>query len=267
MIDQTTLEGKIITAALDLAASPGWDEVSLRDIAEAAGCSLADVMERFAGKDDVLAAFRAAVDRAMLAGAGDIEREQSARDAVFEVIMSRFDLLAPYRAGLKSILRSPSGGLAATLPPDPQAVRAALATQNKILQAAGINAAGAPALVRQLGLARVYAQVFRIWLDDDDAGMARTMAALDRRLRQGEQTLRAIDDVARTGERMFEQAASMATRLLSGLRAAAQRSRNPPSDDAPPDAAADDSPPPATNGAAPGTNPSASDLSSRDNPM
>lgn len=264
MIDQTTLDGKIITAALDLAASPGWHDVSLRDIAEAAGCTLADVMERFAGKDEVVAAFRAAVDRAMLAGAGDIEREQSSRDAVFEVIMSRFDLMAPYRAGLKSIVRSPAGGLAAALPPDPQAVRTALATQNKILQAAGINAAGTPALVRQLGLARVYAQVFRIWLDDDDSGMARTMAALDRRLRQGEQTLRAIDDVARTGERVCEQAASMATRLLSGLRAAAQRRRDTTPDEAPPDATPDDSPPPATNGVAPGPE---NDLSPRDNPL
>ena len=29
MIDQTTLDGKIITAAFDLAASPGWAEVFL----------------------------------------------------------------------------------------------------------------------------------------------------------------------------------------------------------------------------------------------
>ena len=57
MIDQTTLDGKIIIAAFDLAASPGWAEVSLRDIAEAAGCSLADVMERFSTKDAVLACF------------------------------------------------------------------------------------------------------------------------------------------------------------------------------------------------------------------
>ena len=130
----------------------------------------------------------------MLAGAGTIEREQSSRDAVFEVVMNRFDILAPYRAGLKSILRARPVALA----PDPTAVRMTLKTQNKILQAAGISAVGAPALVRQLGLARVYGQVFHIWLDDEDPGMARTMAALDRRLRQGEQTLRTIDDVAKS---------------------------------------------------------------------
>ena len=109
MLDQSTLEGKVITAAMDLAASPGWGEVSLRDIADAAGCSLADVMAVFETKQDIVAGFRDCVDRAMLAGAVDIEREQSARDALFEVIMSRFDLMAPYKAGLKSIVAEMNG--------------------------------------------------------------------------------------------------------------------------------------------------------------
>ena len=245
MIDQTTLDGKIITAAFDLAASPGWQEVSLRDIADAAGCALADVMERFADKDDILAVFVDHVDRKMLAGAGDVEREQSSRDAVFEVIMSRFDAMAPYRGGLKSIMAARAPSLAA----DPAAVRIALRTQNRILQAAGISAAGAPALLRQLGLARIYGQVFQVWLEDDDPGMARTMAALDRRLRQGEQTLRTIDDVARSGERICEQATAFAGRVISALRqAATQRPATPDTEDA---AAAATPPPPSPDTPAP----------------
>ena len=219
MIDQSTLDGKVITAAFDLAASPGWAEVSLRDIADAAGCSLADTMERFSDKDDVLKVFFEHVDRTMLTGAGDVEREQSSRDAVFEVIMSRFDAMAPYRTGLKSILQARQTSLA----PDPTFLRMTLKTQNKILQAAGVSSAGAPALLRQLGLARIYGQVVQIWLDDEDAGMARTMAALDKRLRQGEQTLRTIDDVAKSGERACEQATAFASRMILAFRAAAER--------------------------------------------
>lgn len=211
MIDQTTLEGKVIIAAFDLAASPGWSDVSLRDIADAAGCSLADVMETFSDKDDVLRVFSSLVDRKMLDDAGNVEREQSSRDAVFEVIMSRFDNMAPYKAGLKSILSTETAGV---LPP-PDVMRMHIRTQNKILQAAGISATGISALVRQLGLARVYDQVLRIWLDDDDTGMARTMAALDRRLRQGESSLKTIDELTRSSERLCAQASSFATRILS----------------------------------------------------
>lgn len=223
MIDQSSLEGKVIIAAFDLAASPGWAEISLRDIADAAGCSLADVMDHFEDKADVLRVFSKHVDRAMLQAAGDVEREQSARDALFEVIMSRFDLMAPYKVGLKSIVQaSPSSSGVA----DPSHVRLTLQTQNKIMQAAGLSAAGVPALIRQFGLARIYDQVFRVWLNDDDAGMARTMAALDKRLRQGEQTLRTIDDVAKSSERVCEQATSFAARLIAAMRAAASQASN-----------------------------------------
>ena len=45
------------------------------------------------------------------------------------------------------------------------------------LQAAGIDHDGAALVLRQLGLAALYNQVFMIWLEDDDPGMARTMAA------------------------------------------------------------------------------------------
>ena len=251
MIDQSTLDGKVITAAFDLAASPGWAEVSLRDIADAAGCSLADTMERFSDKDDVLKVFFEHVDRTMLTGAGDVEREQSSRDAVFEVIMSRFDAMAPYRTGLKSILQARQTSLA----PDPTFLRMTLKTQNKILQAAGVSSAGAPALLRQLGLARIYGQVVQIWLDDEDAGMARTMAALDKRLRQGEQTLRTIDDVAKSGERACEQATAFASRMILAFRAAAER-HDPTADTGSEEGA----PPPDTTSASP-TGADASDTS------
>lgn len=249
MIDQTILDGKIIIAAFDLASSPGWAEVSLRDIADSAGVSLDDAMERFDDKADVINVFIEHVDRAMLAGAGDVEREQSTRDAVFEVIMSRFDAMAPYKAGLKSIV----GERTAAFPPDPAAVRMALKTQNKVLQAAGISSAGGPALIRQMGLAQLYGQVFEIWLNEDDPGMSRTMAALDKRLRQGERTLRTIDDVAKSSERMCAKASSVASRLFSALRSSTERrdtnevaaadvSEVPPGPTSPPDTSTGNAP-------------------------
>lgn len=250
MIDQTTLDGKIIIAAFDLAVTPGWAEVSLRDIADSAGISLDEAMERFDDKADVIKVFMEHVDRAMLAGAGDVERDQSPRDAVFEAIMTRFDAMAPYKAGLKSIVGEPT----AAFPRDPTMVRMALKTQNKVLQAAGISSACGPALVRQMGLAQLYGQVFHIWLNEDDPGISRTMAALDKRLRQGERTLRTIDDVAKSSERMCAKASSIASRLFSAFRSSTERrdaneesvaqdvsevSTGPTS---PPDASADNSP-------------------------
>ena len=47
--------------------------------------------------------------------------------------------------------------------------------------------------LRKLALAKVYGDVLRIWLDDDDPGMARTMAQLDRKLRDAETIARRIE--------------------------------------------------------------------------
>ena len=73
-----------------------------------------------------------------------------------------------------------------------------------MLEAADVDTSGAGGAVRTLGLASVYASVFRVWLDDSDPGLARTMAALDRRLRRGEQNLKALDSICGVGRRLTE---------------------------------------------------------------
>jgi hypothetical protein len=62
-----------------------------------------------------------------------------------------------------------------------------------MLAAAGISGEGGLGLLRVQGLLAVYSTIFPIWLNDDDPGMARTMAALDRRLRRGESAIRGIE--------------------------------------------------------------------------
>ena len=72
-------------------------------------------------------------------------------------------------------------------------MRPALKSQYWMLAAAGISGEGGTGFLRVQGLLSVYARVFSIWLDDDDPGMARTMAALDRRLRRGESLMRGVE--------------------------------------------------------------------------
>jgi hypothetical protein len=47
------------------------------------------------------------------------------------------------------------------------------------------------------GLSVVYLSVLRVWLQDETADQSKTMAALDRALRQGEQILRWCEDMKR----------------------------------------------------------------------
>jgi hypothetical protein len=101
--------------------------------------------------------------------------------------MNRFDALAPYRPALKSIAES--------WPTHPALVHALVGSSAWMLRAARIEPDGIDGRVRTAGLSAVYASAFRTWLDDDDPGLARTMAALDRRLRRGERSLQTYDDI------------------------------------------------------------------------
>lgn len=187
MLDQATSKGRIVAAALRLAAERPWRDVTLLDIAEAAHATLADLRRDFSGKGDILAAFARSIDEEVLGKPRARTSSTSARDALFEVIMERFDALGPHRAALRSIVASGGGDL--TL------AQALLESQAWMLNAAGIATDGVRGPVKVMGLASVYASVVRTWLDDDDPGLARTMAALDRKLRRGESTINTVEDV------------------------------------------------------------------------
>lgn len=187
MIDLTTENGRIVSAALGLAAEKPWADVTLGDIADRAGTSLVALKTLFSSRGGILAEFTRLVDDETLRRAPRRGEGQTPRDLLFEVIMSRFDVLEPWKGALKSIARSAL--------PEPGQIVQGLASQGWMLEAAGINSSGIEGGVRTAGLATVYASVFRAWLEDDDPGLARTMAALDRRLRRGQRTLERVEDV------------------------------------------------------------------------
>lgn len=203
MIDIDSPKGKLINAALTLAKVQPWREITLLDIAASAGVTLADVRAQFGSKSALLQGFVRAIDDEVLRKTAGRQPGDGPRDAIFEVVMARFDALAPHKAALRSIVK--------TGDPDPAMLRPLLNSQYWMLQAAGVEATGAPGAIRTFGLAAVYASVFQIWLDDDDVGMARTMAALDRRLRRGESNLKALDDACGLARRVTSGVAELFT--------------------------------------------------------
>jgi ubiquinone biosynthesis protein COQ9 len=187
MFDLTTPKGRIAAAALKFAAERPWADVTLIDIAAASNVSLADLRKAFGSKSQIVAAIMRAIDDQVLAKAGSAIGDQSKRDLLFEVIMSRFDAMMPHKAAIKS--------MAAASPVDTTLVMPFLNSQRWMLAAAGIDADGPGGLVRSTGLGSVYMQVFNTWLAEDDAGMSKTMAALDTKLRRGERTMSTIDGI------------------------------------------------------------------------
>jgi hypothetical protein len=132
-------------------------------------------------------------DRAVLAGADADMAEEPPRERLFDVLMRRLEVLAPHKAAVRSLVRSAARnpGLAFAL--NGLAVR----SQQWMLTAADIDAAGPRGMLRAQGLAVLFASVLRTWADDDDPGLARTMAALDRALARGQRWSGFLDGLSR----------------------------------------------------------------------
>lgn len=168
---------RLIDAALRLAARQGWRRTGLAEIAGEAGLSLAEAYAACRSKFAILAGFHRRIDEAALAGAG--EGGEAARDRLFDLLMRRFDALAPHRPALRAILRDSLGDPAALL-----GAAALVCSMAWMLEAAGISAAGWRGRGRAHLLAALYLSALRVFLEDDSADLAKTMAALDRRLRR-----------------------------------------------------------------------------------
>ena len=119
--------------------------------------------------------------------------EEPPRERLFDVLMRRIEAMAPYREATRSLMKSAScnPGLAFAL--NGLAVR----SQTWMMTAAGIDAAGPRGMIRAQGLAGLFASVLRTWVDDEDEGLARTLAALDRALARGQRWSGMLDDACR----------------------------------------------------------------------
>jgi len=199
MFDDMSNRSRIIKAALALAEERGWNAIGLPDIAGRAGLTMAELRKEFSSKTAIIDGFRRDVDYKVLEKTATTTMGEAPRDRLFDVLMTRFELIQPYRPALRRIaedLRARPGELTALVGP-------ALNTQYWLLQAAGIDAEGASGFPRVAALMSIHTQVFLVWLEDDDPAMAKTMAALDRRLRRAEQLAERASSVCDTASRMM----------------------------------------------------------------
>jgi len=189
MFDDFSKRSKAVRAALDLAKERPWGEVSLADIAQAANLSLADLRREFSCKTGIIRAFQSEVDAEVLSRGRSAGEAQTPRDRLFDVIMTRFEVMQPYKPALKRIASylccRPSE--AATL------LCGSLASQYWMLAGSGAKLDGPGGALRVAGLTAIYGKVFQVWLDDPSPSLDKTMAALDQRLARGERVMSGIE--------------------------------------------------------------------------
>ena len=205
---------KIIDALMGLAAVQPWDTISLSDVADRAGVSLAQFRDAFPSKGAILGAFSRRIDKIVMDATSDDLAEESDKDRLFDVLMRRFDAMAPYKKALININKWAMHEPAAL----PNLNQLALNSLRFMLEAAGLNSEGPLGALKLQGLALSWTHVFHVWLTDDTADLAPTMAALDKELTRGESVVSRVDEARRLLEPLAAPLGRLAGRIFGGLQ-------------------------------------------------
>jgi AcrR family transcriptional regulator len=186
----TAANDAALDAFIKLIAEKGFADVALRDVAEAAGQSLADLYKVYPDKVALVSAFMAKIDAEVLAGTPTrSDPEETARDRLFDAMMRRYDALRPYREALAAIRRAGARDPMLALAIGP-ALRRSMAA---MLEAASVPSEGLTGALRQNGLLAIHYAVSRVYDKDETTDLSKTMAALDSRLKMAERWAQLFD--------------------------------------------------------------------------
>ena len=176
---------RIIDATFALISTEGWRRLSLSAIAAAAELPILQVYRVFHSKQAILCGLHRRIDQIVLADPPAAEPDERPRDRLFDLLMRRFDTLRPYKPALEVLQRE--------LPGDPVTILCSatclLHSMRWILEAADISTGGIRGALAVKLTAAAYLSTVPVWQRDDSLDFARTMAALDRRLRRIERWL------------------------------------------------------------------------------
>ena len=156
LTDDRSDRRKIIDAFLELLALHPFEEIGFAAIAQRSGLTLAQCRGEFGSTIGVLAGHLKDIDRAVLAGADIDMVDEPPRERLFDTLMRRLELLKPHKEAMRSLARSASRNPGLALALNRMAVR----SQQWMLTASDIDAAGPRGMVRAQGLALLYARCF-----------------------------------------------------------------------------------------------------------
>lgn len=182
---------KAVDALMALLAEHPFERIGLAEVAGRAGLKLSQLRAEFGSVLAIYAAHIKDIDRMVLAGGdGDMD-EEPVRERLFDVLMRRLEAMAPYKDAVRSMMHSARRNPGLALALNAMAVR----SHSWMLEAAGIGTAGPRGALRAQGSALMFARVLTVWVDDDEEGLDRTMAVLDRGLASAARWAGFLDDL------------------------------------------------------------------------
>jgi ubiquinone biosynthesis protein COQ9 len=171
------MKEKVFKACLMVIEKEGWKGFSFAKASQESGIPLHTFHNHFPSPTDVMLHLFRKIDNELLKNL-DLSDNVSPKDALFEVLMARFDAAQPYKAILKSFWSE------WVLAPEeaPALAHAGFTSMMWVLEAAGLENRGLKGMLHLQGLTTLYLLTLKTWLKDDSPELGKTMAFLDKGL-------------------------------------------------------------------------------------
>lgn len=207
---------QLVDSLLDALLTRSFHDITLRQIAADAEMPLAEVLMQVSTKMELLESYAARVDREVLAEDDPDMADEPVRERLFDVLMRRYDALLPNKLSLiqleRDARRDPALGLSL--------IRIVSSSMKRMAVSAHVETDGLKGAIVLAGMMQVHGRVMRVWLGEEDKGQALTMAKLDKALRQAEERVGDLENLASIlrGEKSLFAGDFLRNNPLCGLR-------------------------------------------------
>ncbi|MBS41275.1 MAG: hypothetical protein CMM83_06125 [Rhodospirillales bacterium] len=181
--ESSNIRSKIIKAALKCASEVRWKKVSLLMIAEEVDLPLAEIYKHFPSKLAVVGALLERSTDLIFSRDEPYSSNEPVHDRLLDNILKRFEILEEDKQAIVSIVKDTKFDPLANLFLAPKLFNSMAQT----LEKSGINSSGLVGMMRIKGVTVIYLMAFNIWMHDNSPDLEKTMAFLDRRLKQAVQ--------------------------------------------------------------------------------
>ena len=175
---------KVFGAVMEVIADGGWNDLTFSKLAGSQKIKEAELENQFKDKTGILLAFAEFIDELTLKGLdSDIfDPEIPIRERLLEILLVRFDVLAPYKNGVRELLRVTAQ--------DPKmfviAAKAIRISMRSSLETVGISTQGIKGTIKIKGLTAVFLFGMRAGCNEENRDTTVTTRILDDRLKWAE---------------------------------------------------------------------------------
>ena len=173
---------KIIEESFLFIGKIGWKEFSIERFAEENNYKTSEVKNFIGNKNDLLIEFSKMIDEKVESNINIEEFENSnVKDNIFELIMMRFDVMTPFKGGLKKIINEIKSPIILK-----EISQNILVSMDFYLEFSNAYDDTIFDVIKKKSLFLIYSYCFKVWLNDDSKELSKTMSELDRLLNYAE---------------------------------------------------------------------------------